>query len=427
MASAHAAAVPGAVEPVGPGSAHIRSDPSIAVDRHNGRTLSIAYNEQPSSGQPFRPRVATSLDSGTTWSIVSSLPVPTGQHYVNTTSLAAFGNGRLVAAYLVVGTYTLGTARRDLSSVIATSSADNGRTWGAPTYLFHAQLSASGACSASDSLRSADVGVAVDPREVLHRAYVAWLSDDGCLGQPSRYHLARTNDNGRTWTPGAAWQPDSFIKQTGTVILDLFPPQVTVGPSGYVYVGYTGVYSSPGMCPGAGGGSASTSVMARSPDAGQSVASNFMLSSCDGFGVPRTTIDPRTRALVAVLDNGSRIRVLRSTDSGIHWQDPPATQPVPAAVRSPSLTATPDGHITLVGVVGTTCRPELFRSADDGGTWATPRMVSTNADALCPQDTQTAIASGTNNVIHPVWAERAPLSQGGSALWTAGRKSTTAA
>jgi hypothetical protein len=404
---------------VGSGSAHIRMAPSIAVDPGDANTFSVAFSEQPSSGQPFRARVATTINDAGTWPVVSTLPVPAHQQFINDTSLAALGNGRLVATYLVVGSYTFNGSTRDLNSVVATHSADYGRTWSAPAYVFHAQSNASGVCSATDSTRTVDVDVAADPRPALHRAYITWLSDDSCLGEPARYHLARTDDSGATWSQGAAWEPDSFVDADDTSVLQLFPPQVTVGPAGYVYVGYTGVYSDAGFCPPKAGGTVSTSVMARSPDGGQTVQSGLMMRSCGGFAVPRTIIDPRTRALVAVLDNGSRVHVLRSADSGLHWSEAQVRQPVSGKFASPSVAPTPGGDIALVGVTGTTCKPELIRSANDGSTWAAPVPLSTNLTALCPQDTHTAVAAGPNNIVHAIWAERAPLSNGGAALWTA--------
>src|SRR4051812_34281128 len=208
--AALAASAPGAVHGVGPGTAHIRSAPAIAVDPGNGATFSVAYTEEPSSGQPFRPRVATTFDSGQTWPVASTLPVPTGQQFVNTVALGAFGGGRLVAAYVGVGSYTLNGSKRQLDSVLTTTSSDSGRTWSAPAYVFQAQLTATGVCTASDSTRTTDVDIALDPRPALHRAYIAWLSDDGCTGQASRYHLARSNNYGRAWTLASAWAPEPF-------------------------------------------------------------------------------------------------------------------------------------------------------------------------------------------------------------------------
>jgi hypothetical protein len=408
-----------AAHAVGSGSAHIRMAPSIAVDPGDAKTFSVAFSEQPSSGLPFRPRVATTLNDADTWPVVSTLPVPAHQQFINDTSLASLGNGRLVATYLVVGSYTFNGSARDLNSVVVTHSADYGRTWSAPAYLFHAQSNASGVCSATDSTRTDDVDVAADPRPTLHRAYITWLSDDSCLGKPTRYHLARTNDSGATWSKGAVWEPDPFADAANTSVLQLFPAHVAVGPAGYVYAGYTGVYSDPGFCPPKAGGIVFTSVMARSPDGGRTVQSGLMMRSCGGFGVPRTVINPSTRALVAVLDNGSRVRVMRSTDAGLHWNEAQVTQPVSGKFASASVAPTPGGDIALVGVTGITCKPELIRSANDGTTWAAPVQLSTNVTALCPQDTHTAVAAGPNNVLHAVWAERAPLSNGGAALWTA--------
>jgi hypothetical protein len=388
---------------VGAGTAFVRSQPSVAPDPAEANVVSIGYSEEPEFGQVFRPRVSTSFDRGQTWAINTTLPVPGGRFFLGNAAVGALGGGRLVAGYLVVGSYDVDGVSRDLISVVVTRSIDAGKTWSSPEYVYRARATSTGACTAVDATRSTSVDLATDVRGVTRRAYFAWLSDDSCVGGGSRYHLVRTANDGASWTYGATWSPYTNGVSDATE-LQLFSPHLTVTHSGVVLAGYSGVFSGTGPCGPALTGAFSVDALATSTDAGSTVRSTLISSACNGFTIPRLAVNPVTKTILATIENGTQIQVLRSVDDGAHWSFVRSASTF-TAMRSAAITATPDGHIAIVGVITKICTPELVRSTDDGATWSAPSVLTTTIALGCPLNATTGVGVTSDGTLRAAWSQ----------------------
>jgi len=294
--------------------------------------------------------------------------------------------------------------------ILVSRSTDNGATWTAPAALNTNAASDSG----SDSL----------PRVATDGAghWVAvWNSDDdlgGTIGTDADILVARSTDNGATWTAPAALNTNAATDSGG----DLYPQVATDDGGNWVAVWY----SNEDM---GGIGGDYDILVSRSTDNGATwtapAALNINATTDSGDDRhPQVTTDGAGNWLAVWWSEDSLeggigtdydILVARSTDNGATWSDPAALnanaatdsgvdqQPKSATDASGNWVAVWSSYEPNVGGgIGADCDILVARSTDNGATWTAPAALNTNAATDSRNDSLPRVASGGGNWL-AVW------------------------
>lgn len=187
------------VDPGAPGSdtvddyyPHVTTDGSgtwLSFWRHGGGEADIYFSR--------------STDNGATWSV----PAPLHGNFLTDTGLddspraAGDGNGNWVVAWY--SSDNLGGSIPNSGNIFVSRSADDGVTWSAPTYL--------NSNAPTDTTYEQDTGVSIATDKLGHWV-AAWHSEStlgGTIGSDPDILVARSTDNGATWTAAAPLNTDA--------------------------------------------------------------------------------------------------------------------------------------------------------------------------------------------------------------------------
>ena len=231
-----------------------------------------------------------------------------------------------------------------------------------------------------------------------------WESDDdlgGTIGTDRDILVARSTNNGATWTPPAALNSNAATDSGW----DLAPQVTTDGAGHWLAVWMSGV--------------------ARSTDNGATWTYPAALNTNSGsVEYPQVTTDGAGQWLAVwnssddlggTIGTDRDILVARSTDNGATWTDPAALN-TNAATDSggdwwPQVTTDGAGHWlavwysydTLGGTIGTDQDILVARSTNNGATWTAPAPLNTNAGADSEYDTHPQVATDGGSNWVAVW------------------------
>jgi hypothetical protein len=329
---------------------------------------------------------AASFDGGSTWTR-SDLPFTIcagGQaglawQRASDPWVAILPDGTALALGLALDDPWYGTG----SAILASRSADGGRTWAAPAEL---------ASEASTDLQLDKCSLTADPTRP-GTAYAVWDRLTGLDGPASLATgpawISRTTDGGASWAP--PWILYDPLADAQTI-----SSQVVVQPDG-------ALVNLLVLIRGLGAASPSTEVaVLRSIDAGTSWTGPFTVSAWQEAGlvdplgrtairagdlVPAVAVDPGTGALYAAWQDGrfagglAAIAFSRSLDGGASWSPPARVNGDPSAPAfTPSLAVARSGRVGL-GYYDWRIQPAgsgpglwttrwLATSLDGGATWS---------------------------------------------------------
>jgi predicted neuraminidase len=276
------------------------------------------------------------------------------------------------------------------SDILVARSANNGATWTAP-----AALNTNAATDSGD-----DWSPQVTTDGAGHWLAV-WTSDDdlgGTIGDDYDILVARSTDNGATWTAPAALNTNAATDSRGD-----YSPQVTTDGAGH----WVAVWTSGPLRP-IGVASEYGILVARSTDNGATwTAPDFLNTDAatdpgrdeapqvatDGAGhwlaVWTSFYDPMLFPPYAPSDHN--ILVARSTDNGATWTAPEFLNTNSASDVElhdiPQVATDGAGHWVVVWCFGHYYPPDTWeeteilvaRSTDNGATWTAPAALNTNA------------------------------------------------
>jgi len=342
--------------------------------------------------------VARSTDNGATW----TAPVPlntnagTDSGHDRSPKVTTDGAGRWVAVW-DSGENLGGTIGTDCDILVARST-DNGATWTAPAAL--------NTNAGSDSGSDYCPHVATDG---AGKWVAAWYSSDtlgATIGTDNDILVARSTDNGATWTAPAALNSNA-----GSDSGHDYTPQVTTDGLGH----WVAVWWSDDDLGGTIGSDRDV-LVARSTDNGANwttpAALNTNAATDSGSDYyPEVTTDGAGH-WVAVWDSSDSLGgtigtdydviVARSTDNGANWTAPVALNTNAGTDSGSDF----DGQMTTDGAgrwaavwyssddlgatIGTDYDILETRSTDNGATWTAPAALNTNAGTdsgadECPQ------------------------------------------
>jgi len=296
------------------------------------------------------------------------------------------GAGNWVAVWGSRGSLggTIGTD----DDILVARSTNNGATWTAP-----AALNTNAATDSGDDWMPQ---VTTDGKG---KWVAVWYSNDslgGTIGTDCDILLARSTDNGATWTAPAALNTNAATDSGGD-----YTPQVTTDGEG----NWVAVWDSNENL----GGTIGTDddiLVARSTNNGATwtapAALNTNAATDSGLDwMPQVTTDGKGGKWVAVWQSDENlggtigtdwdILVARSTDNGATWTAP-ATLNTNAATDSghdqvPQVTTDGGGkwvavwesNDSLGGTIGTDDDILVARSTNNGATWTAPDALNTNA------------------------------------------------
>ncbi len=268
--------------------------------------------------------VARSTDNGATWTAPAALNNDANMHamdlYPQVTTDSA---GNWVAVWKSIGGVgnTMGTDR----DILMSRSTDNGATWTVPAAL--------------NTNAATDSGDDSSPQVTTDNAgnWVAvWKSDDdlgGTIGVDSDILVARSTDNGATWTSPAALNTNAATDSGYDTV-----PQVTTDNAG----NWVAVWNS-------------------DDDLGGTIGVDFDIL------VARSTDNGATWTSPAALNTNA------ATDSG------PEAYPQLATDGLANWVAVWSSFDTLGGTIGVDFDILVARSTDNGATWTSPAALNTNA------------------------------------------------
>jgi hypothetical protein len=262
-----------------------------------------------------------------------------------------------------------------------------------------------------------------------------WHSDEsaiaGGIGTDDDILVARSTDNGATWTPPVPLNTNAGT-DTGT---DIFPQVTTDGQGNWV-----AVWSSDGIA-GGGIGTDFDLLVARSTDNGATWTDPVPLNTnasgdtggdfepqvtTDGQGNWVAVWDSEESAIAGGIGTDDDILVARSVDNGATWTDP-----VPLNTNAggdtggdfePSVTTDGQGNWVAVwdsqepaiaGGIGTDFDILVARSTDNGATWTDPVPLNTNAGGDTEGDFRPQVTTDGQGNWVAVWESEEPAIAGG--------------
>jgi hypothetical protein len=330
--------------------------------------------------------VARSTDNGATWTSPAPLNTnaSTDSGDDSTPQVTTDGAGHWVAVWQ--SNENLGGTIGMDGDILVARSTDNGATWTSPAAL--------NTNAASDSGYDSSPQVATDS---AGRWLAVWQSNDtlgGTIGTDADILVARSTNNGATWTAPAALNTNAASDSE----YDQSPQVTTDGAGHWVALWYT---------LGSLGSSTGTDydiLTARSTDNGTTwtapAALNTNATTDEGEDqFPQVTTDGHghwvavwesNEDLGDIIGDDYDILMARSTDNGATWTAPAALNTNANAEMGddeyPQMTTDGHGHWVAVwqsdenlGGIGTDHDILTVRSSDNGATWTTPTPLNTNA------------------------------------------------
>jgi hypothetical protein len=438
--------------PAAPPGANPRNEPSVAVSPIDPNLVVTASNDYNGSG--VNAGAYHSTDGGRTFSGSTFMPRVSGATTAGDPALAYDSQGHLFLAYLDTNSdFTQGKG-----GMFVARSEDGGLTW--PTKA--AKFAANSNTAANGCIFQDKEYITVDrtpelkpdgttaPRDWLYASWTEYhlggTACDGWTGSP--VYATRSVDGGKTFSAPVMVSPAITDKTQGSI------PKVA--PDGTLYVAYDSVRTDMSVvCPtyavspsGVTGGQSSVEdmVVAKSTDGGATFSrATAFAGACDApyptptggtyrqNSIPNFEIDPTNGTLVVAWPNwdGFRqsIRLRISTNGGQTWTDG-ATLGAPGDVlQFPWMAFGSDGTLYmdyLRQLPSGVFDAEVVVSHDDGRTWSTPTVLSTqhsvgNDPAFEGQfdGDYLGLAVGSDGVAHPVWTDiRSPYPAGAQNIWT---------
>ncbi len=324
--------------------------------------------------------VARSTDNGVTWTapeFLNSNPGGAGSPDDQLPQIATDGDGNWVTIWTSRG---FSGADRD---ILVARSTDNGATW--------TPVAALNTNAGSDTGDDDDPNIATDGAGHWVAVWESQENLGGSIGTDRDIFVARSEDNGATWTPPAALNTNAAADTTAT---DEVPHVATDGQGNWVAVWDAEKFQ----------GNDSDILMARSTDNGETWTAPAALNSDAGTdtradGRARTATDGQGH-WVAVWESSNPlggmgtdldILVALSTDNGTTWT---AAAPLNNNAASdagfdddPYLTTDGQGNwVTLWQTREDPGAPTgadrdilVAHSSDNGATWTDPVPLNTNA------------------------------------------------
>ncbi len=339
-------------------------------------------------GMDFDIAVSQLTDNGASWTAPAALNTNAASDsgHDRSPQVTTDGGGNWVAVW--GSNENLGGTIGTDGDILVARSTDNGATWSAPAAL--------------NTNASTDAGWDGGPQVTTDGGgnWVAvWTSSEnlgGTIGSDVDIVVARSTDNGTTWTAPAALSINAATDGWGSDAV----PQVTTAGGGH----WVAVWQS---CEDLGGtiGTDWDILVARSTDDGATWSPPAALNTnaaTDGWGwdgEPQVTTDGggnwvavwHTNEDLGGIGTDYDILVARSTDNGTTWTAPAALN-TNAATDSgddfePQVTTDGGGNWVAVwgskenlgGTIGTDYDILLARSTDKGATWSPPAALNTNA------------------------------------------------
>jgi hypothetical protein len=335
--------------------------------------------------------VARSNDNGSTWAAAAALntnaSADSGLDFFPQVTNDSAGNWVAVWS----STDNLGgTIGNDLDILVARST-DNGATWTAPAAL--------------NTNAASDNGADWSPQVTTDGAgnWVAvWFSNESfgyTIGPDNEILIARSTDNGATWTAPAALNTNAVSDTARDV-----EPQIATDEAGNWIAVWRAFEPLGGTF-----GTDSDILVARSTDNGATwsapAALNTNAASDTGDDyVPQITTDHAgnwvavwfsSDSLGGTIGSDYDVLVARSTDNGATWTAPAALNTDAASDSgddySPQVTSDRAGNWVAAWTydsLGDSTDNEalIARSTDNGATWTAPEAVNTNAASATRDD-----------------------------------------
>jgi hypothetical protein len=356
-------------------------DPQITTDKAGKWVAIWPATETPGSNTDIL--VARSTDNGATWTAPAPLdPVTAGDFRADYDAQIASDNaGHWVAIWFSAS----GSLFGGFGDVLVARSIDRGATWTAPASL---------------STNTAAHGPQVTT-DGSGNWVATWGSPNdlgGTIGPDSDVLVARSTDNGATWTV-----PAPLNANAATDFEFDGEPQITTDGAGHWMAAWTSTSSLSGTI-----GTDPDILVARSTDNGATWTAPAPLNSnaADDAGADhnaQVTTDGTGSwvatwrsydTLTGTIGNDADILVARSNDNGATWTAPEALNTNAGTDsgddHAPEVTtddtgdwvATWHSFDTLDGTIGTDADILVARSSNNGATWSTPAPLNTNAAAF---------------------------------------------
>jgi hypothetical protein len=341
-------------------------EPDIAVNPRDGRNIVAEWQQDRwSNGSSRGPVAAVTHDGGRTWRevVIPGFTKCGGGSYDRSTDqwLAFDTRGDLYASALVFDSASATAA------ILVSKSTDGGLTWSAPATLIEQSL--------FQYFNDKPV-VTTDPCDP-RLVYVSW---DRRYGADGHYQvmLSRSTDGGATWeAPRTIYDPTSSGMQTvghqivvlpNCTLVDTFL-QFPAGQAGHIPPSLaTGHHRASAPAP--------NKVLAlRSTDNGRTWTGPYTVAAMTptspvlpgsgqplngDLGMPETTVNPRTGALVTVWSDGGRapgasdIELSASYDGGLTWLPPLRVNHTPLGEGARSEAFLPRVDIAADGAIAVT-------------------------------------------------------------------------
>jgi hypothetical protein len=296
--------------------------------------------------------------------------------------------------------------------ILVARSTDNGATWTGPAAL--------NTNADSDSGADERPHVTTDGAGNWLVVWESWDDLSGTIGTDADILVARSTDNGTTWTAPAALNTNAATDSGSD-----YSPQVTTDGAGkWVAVWYSTEWNV-----GGGIGDDSDILVARSTDDGASWTAPAALNTnaatdSGGDSVPQVTTDgagywvavwQSSDDLGGTIGTDVDILVARSTDNGASWTAPAALNTNAATDSgldySPQVTTDGAGKWVVVwnsnenlsGTIGTDYDMLVSRSTDNGTTWTAPAALNTNATTDSGEDSYAQVITDRGGNWLTIW------------------------
>ena len=319
--------------------------------------------------------MSRSTDSGLTWSPLTFLNSTAGSDIGidRRVRIATDKSGNWVAVW--TSNEALSGSGSDDDIFIARST-DNGGTWTAPALLNSA--------ATGDTLVDLDPQVATDGTGNWVTVWRAGLS-----GMEDDIYVARSSDNGLTWTPQQLMHASFSSDATSE-----FAHEISVDDSGNWVVAWTS-HDYPSF-------SEQDVFVSRSTDNGSTWGSPILLdASGDTSTVPSIGSTSLGRWAAVWVNAGFDIVVSRSNDGGENWLTPEVLT-TSTYIPAPHTQVATDSSGNCVIVLA---EPELhfFNSADHGVNWTAMGLLDPRSPTGASQANARVITDGNDNWIS-VWS-----------------------
>jgi len=322
------------------------------------------------------------------------------------------GGGNWVAVWF--STDSLGGTIGTDWDILVARSTDNGATWTAPAAL--------------NTNAGTDSGCDEDPQVTTDGAgnwLAVWTSSEANVGAGIGWDkdilMARSTDNGATWTAPAALNTNAATDSGG----DHYPQVTTDGAGNWLAVWFS--YDSLGGTIGTD----TDILVSRSTDSGANWTSQAALNTNAGSdsgldGGPQVTTDgagnwvavwsSREANVGGGIGTDDDILVSRSTDNGASWTAPAAlnTNAGTDSGKDYAPQVATDGGGNWLAVwystesnVGSGIGPDydilVARSTDNGATWTAPAALNTNAATDTGGDERPQVTTDSEGHWVAVW------------------------